>query len=907
MFRHARKNPVAPVLAALAALWAGTAQGQVPAPSDPVPASPGEALGAYLGDRRLWRVAAAHLRDRLRHGTPSEKAAAAEALGDIYVHQIAEATTPQERQRIDGQARDLLSMVPESDSFALRIELAVAAFKEGEQLAERYRRRSDVEGQREEAERILRTVIPQFDDLVGKLNRQTSLVERREAQGREEDAAEVRRDLERSRNLRSLANYFAGWANYYHAYVSGNPGGATRAMEQFGVLLNAAPNRPATLEKMKESRFELPHVARAAIGCALASSLLGNHSEARRWIDAVDLSDTLDPGVREQLFAHRLSVLAEGSGWAEIDVAVRRHRARDGNTTGLLTSAEARLAAVLALDANNDPATPPRSRTFAGGIAQVAMGDLVTLGEAGNVLDLVERYGTSGLVGQGFISSFVRGLHAYEGAKDARLAAGEAENQPSARPEIANRFREAATLLKGAIETSDSAQFAADVLTARITRGLALFYAGDLDAASVELQQAAGSEGAAPQRKRALGSAIFVLDYAVKGGKVSAKDERDRMAALFVQSFPDDERSVRLLLDSLKIDGVTAEKSVEVLLAVDRYSPLYGPARREAARLLYTRFRAGRDAEGRAFAAMKFVPVGEESLRFDQEAAIAAPAEGGKEAAERAILQARRLAEVFLTTSTPDPDRAEAALTALTNVAALYAVDLGSIEPELLLRRLQIAVLRQSFAEADRLVDQSHGLGGPRAREADVWMYKHAVDESARDPGDIRARAGVIRFGRALLVHFTVTDPQASVVRESVAEASARAWRETADVSMRDEAIRLDTLQLTVARTAAALRRLAELVEAAGRPDEALARWNELLAGLPQGSDAWHEARYHSLRLLSVGDAPGAIVAFEQYRALYPDLGPLEGRARFKDLERTLGASGPPGAPAPPPPTKGPT
>lgn len=895
------------VLALAAAAWLGcavpaVAQGPTPA-AVAAPTSSGQ-FEEYLKERALWNVLAAHLRERLKNGDAAERMVAAETLGEIYVRQIADASTPAERQRIDRQARELLSQVPEADSFRLRIELAVAAYRDAEDLAEKYRRRSVEESERVEAERILRAVLPQLEELVGKLNRQAEQLKRREAMGRDEDVAELKRELDRSRNLRSLANYYTGWANYYLAYLAGSPANATRAMEQFGVLLNAVPGRAASVERASGGRFALEHVARAALGCAMCAALLDDHIEAKRWIEAVDLSPDLSPAVRDQLFSRRLIVLASAGNWSEIEVIVRRHRSREENHSGILTLAEARLAAVLALETSSNAATPPRTKTLAGEIAQLSMGDLVALGEAGHVLSLVERYGTSGLVGEGFISSYVRGLHAYDAAREAKVATGEPAEQPTERPEVANQFREAAKLLKSAIDTKDASKFVGEAGTARITRGLALYFAGDLDAAAVELQMAATMSGADAQREKALWYAIVVLDTAVKGGKVSAASARDALASLYIQSFPASERSVKLLLDSLDTDVVSRDKAVEILLAVPRESPLHGLSRRQAAGILYTMFHGSRGKD-QDFAAMKFIPVGEDALKFDQDNAIGGSGVAGRESAQRAIIQARRLAEAMLTMSTPDPDRAEAALTALENVAAMYSIDLSQNEPELVFRKLQIAVARRSFVESDRLIDRLHGLGGVQSQRADRWLYQRAIENRRRDPADVRARNEIIRFGSAVLTQMKESDQSAVGVREAVAAASIEAWRENADVSMRDAAIKLDTTQLTFVRTGSSLRRLAELVETVDRREEALGYWNELVAGLPPGTDAWHEARYHSIRLMARSDPAGAAAAYAQYRVLYPETVPEPWRTRFRELERTFVAAPTTpngGAPAP---TKG--
>src|SRR3954468_7682014 len=94
--------------------------------------------------------------------------------------------------------------------------------------------------EQKEAETVIRSVVGTFQDIGVKLGRRVEALEKRETTAREEDQGTLRTDLSEARRLRSLAMYYAGWGNYYLAYLGNKPQQATEALKEFGWLLNAA-------------------------------------------------------------------------------------------------------------------------------------------------------------------------------------------------------------------------------------------------------------------------------------------------------------------------------------------------------------------------------------------------------------------------------------------------------------------------------------------------------------------------------------------------------------------------------------------------------------------------------------------------------------------------------------------
>lgn len=864
-----------------------------------------ETLEAYLAERNLTSVLAAHFRRQLAEGAPEERVAAAEALGKLYVKMLGEAKDPVRRQELEDQSRELLKIVPEAESFELRINLAKATYLQVEDMVERERLRLSNPTERTEATRILRSVLPVFEELASKLSRKVDQLEKREPYARETDLEQLRAELTDARRLRSLARYYAGWAQYYTALSDKNGAAARRALEDFGVILNAVPGKPASIERLPNELLRYEHVARAAVGCALCASFLDNDVEASRWLDAVEGAESLPPEVADQLFSRRLIVSAAAQHWADVELRVKRRRAPEpGEPEKRLTIIEARLLAVLSLEAARDAATRPGLRTVAERMGQIALADLVEQGEIGHVLDLVRLFGTAPIGDSGFIVAYVRGLQAYDKAREAHKAAG-SPDEPTSDSGAANLYHEAADLLAAAIKSDDASKFSKETAKAGIRQGLSLFYASDFVAAAESFQAAADASKDTASRRDALWYAIVTLDRAVEQGRSSQVSVRDRLATLYLQEFPGTENAAKLLLRQTRADRLSDAKAVEILLNVPKDSPMYESARRQAARMLYSAYKRASVSE-RDFAALRFAEVAEQVLKMEQARALASRDSEGREAAEAVVLRVRQLADALLSASAPDIPRVEAAFAVLRAIENQHTLDLKPLEAEFAFRRLQIAVSRGDEAAARREMDGLRDAGGAYARAADRLMYRRALTRWRASPLETAVARDVVAYGLRVLAELEQagTKPgEASIIalRDSIADAAAAVFRAGSELHMRDLAIKLDRAQLEAGqRTGASLRRLGELLEHANDLVAAVSAWQELLIGTPEGTDAWYEARYHSIRLLITVSPSEASAAMSQFRALHPDLGPESWRDKFLELDLKLKDLGqPPTKPAP--------
>jgi hypothetical protein len=619
----------------------------------------------------------------------------------------------------------------------------------------------------------------------------------------------------------------------------------------------------------------------------------------------VDRAENLPAQVRAQLFSRRIIVAAAANQWADADLAVKRQRRDEAGNEKRLTIAEARLVAILALDASRSASVRESLRATAESLAQVALSDLIAQGEIAHVLDLVAQFGTAPIGNDGFIVAYVRGVQGYEAARAAhqqRAGAASAE-EPSSDPAIINMYRDAAGLLTSALANADASRFQGERARASMRRGLALFYAGDLDDASRAFEDAASNAGSKFRLKEdATWFAVVALDKAVEGGTVSLAARRDQLSQVFLRDFPASQNAARLLLRRTSAEGADDAQAVEILLKLPPDSPLHAAAQRQAARLLYQAFRKAR-GEDQGFAAMRFAEVGERVMRDDFARAMAGNDEAALQAAAGVVVRVRQLADALLSLETPDIPRVQKAMEILDLVARQHPVDTREFEAELEFRRLQMDLARGDEASLLKRLDTIRGLGGPFSAAADRLLYRSALRLWRASPSDVLVARRVVRHGSRVLAELgKASDPATIALRDAVAEAAMAAWKADQDTLMRDLAMRLDTEQVTLGqRTAPSLRRLAELRESMKDEVGALEAWQELLLGLERGSEAWFEARHESIRLMIRLDPAGAQAAMQQFKVFYPDFGPPPWGDRLRALDVLAGQATPPGSSAPAP------
>lgn len=905
-----RRGAAVIVLAATAG-WAGSACAQG------VEGVSGEAAEArvvgYLMDRGLDEVLAVYWRKKLAEGQGELKAAAAEALGVLYAKQLAAAVDPAARKKIEDRCKELLRVMPDAEAFELRINLAKTTYLRAEEIVERDRLRLATAEEKDEAARILGEVGPTFRDIAIKAHRRLESLDKAMQSAKEDKAEEMRAKMDESRRLRSLSRYYAGWTELYVATLTGKAGAAQASLEHFGWILNAAEGKAATLDRLPASQMKLEHVARSAMGCAMALAAKGSVDEAILWLDTIELSDNVSKAVLEQVQLRRLGILGGAGKWGQVEGFLARRKTGDA-AADRLSPASARMLVVLAQEYRRGRAGADGGEVnmaSASRVASGAMADLVAKGELGQVLDLAKKYGVDILGEDGFVSSYVRGVTAYEEAREAHKKASgsgaERAEEPTGDAGLAGKYRTAGTLLGKAVASDGASGFGDAFARARVLEGLCLFYSGSLVEAAVKFKAVSEGETPGAMKQDALWFAVLSLERAADRSKADAKlaEERDRVSILYVTTYPAHENAARLLLRRAGSGLMTEAKAAQVLLDVPPTSTLYGAARRQAARLLYAVYRRQTGGTERDFAGTRFLSVAEEVLDTEFERSVSEVSKDtGKDAAKVVVLYARQVADVALSASTPDVPLAERALSTIERVGLLHGMDLSEIKPEIAYRRLQAAVIKGDTAAADAIAASMGGDKGEFAKAARRMVFKRAADvwwglaKGEKTAPAVAAARRVVDVGGAVLASMKdegikASDPARVAAADAVASAAAMLAAWEGELAMRELAIGLD--QETVAagvKTAAGLTRLAQMRELAGDTASAAAAWNELSLALTVNSTEWARARYEALRLLSLTDEKGAWEALEQHEALYPSWGPEPWGTKLKELKGRLQAAG---------------
>lgn len=873
-----------------AALLAFLAPANLRAQSEPDDTRDGR-IEVYLRDRGLDALLAEHLQRVLSTASGTRRVEIAERLGGAYARILAVSRDPIQRDDITARAGELLETVPAADTFDLRIALIKSRYLRAEDTAERVRLRLIEGDEQRDAADLMDSVAGELAVLADRAERRVIVLERRERSGGVSDITSLRAELAEARRQRSLANYYAGWSNYYGGMLSGDLSNIDDALESFGYLLGAEGKEPE-IANMPKSLLRYEHVARAAVGVALCHGLRNDHRLAVDWLGGLEDAEDANPDVLAQLFSRRVTILTGAKRWDTLARAVeqRREAGLAQPSPNPLRVTEARLLAVEILESLRAMDATAARRAAAEPIVQSALADLITRGETGQVLDLVERYGTLPIGDEGFIAQYVRGLRAYRAARELHEASASDASEPTREPELVAAYLEAADLLIPAFESPESVQFPEDRIAAGLMLGMTLYYKDTPAEAAERFQQTAVLAGSGPRHAESLWMSVVSLERALETGRADLEKRLHATAALFVRTYPGTDRAARLLLRFADAGIYDADEAVAILLEIDRKSPMYAPARAHIADTLYRAYVRSREPERSALAA-RFLPVVIERI----EAGVRALRAGDSEDLDVMVLRLRQTLDAALTPLVTDPVTAKRALAAIDEIRARAPEALAGEElaGELVYRRLQLAIALGDD-DAIRSAEQNiQKLGGDYLKVANRFLFDRALAEwnQSDAAGDARR---VVELGTRLIGDGEIARTDLFVA-DAVARAATALWTTTDDRVMLTVALDLDQLVLSAhTPTSALLRRIATNAQSAGDAELAERIWTRLAASLPSGDPDWYEARYESIRALAERDPASALAAVQQHAVLYPDLGPAPWGQRFETLRATLESGGRP-------------
>lgn len=887
----------------------------------------------YMERVGLDDVLVRRLADRIAQMKPGdERSTAVALLANAYARLLDEAETDSERQRWQAAAADLMQNAPNEVTTELRLSLARVTYRQLEDTTTKWMLAMADESDRQITLRRLMDLLGELDRLAERAQGEYQMYEQRESNEKRPGAVQAwtERKAEAGR-LRSMTHYLAGWTALHAADLEPDrdrqAARATRALAHLGWLLNAPRDRSPERDRVPEGTLVFEHVARAAVAASAAFARAGEPAQADAWFVMLEAAPNLHPGAQDVLRQRHWIALAQAGRWAEL---AGRAMPRDVEPVEAeLSVADARLLAALALAHTPGQQVGDRDARSREHMRDQSLAALVGANELGHVLDLSKRFGLDQLSGDTFVAHQVKALRLYQQAREDHELQG-AGDAPTDDPVIAEKYRLASAQFEAALRSPDAAAFPDALGSCVMLFGLAQYYTG--------LAPSGASAGAAPgagllsaadafeQASRELrepdraASALWmaihalsqIIDQQLAQDTAAVTARRDRLEVRFLATYPDHAQAAAITIRRAGSSSTTSlEERIEMLRQVDKASPMRGSAERQAARLAYDAWRSATTASERDWMAARYLAMEEPLLADDRRGA-----RDSEEAAHRAIVRARRMAEVALSMSAPDTARARTALDVADALIAEGLVD-ASASDELQYRRAQLALAEGDFAGARNTVDRLQSADPRFAIAAQRLFFRHAqrawerarpgkdapldlaLDQAQRD-----AATQAVDAGQALLDVLAASGAddvaaQAESLHVRRAMVGALVVLHFGDGSMEAgaRAIALNQRILDAQpRDAEALRNAGELHEAAGQVDGALEAWRALLAGLPPSEPTWFEAKYRVVRLLARADPARARTVLDQHRVLHPSFGPAPWGELLRELDARVPASTPDGA-----------
>ncbi len=781
-------------------------------------------------------------------------------LADSYATElIANAADKPKYDGILARIDKLTAKVPSAKTPALEVMLLQADYQRAEQLISGSQSPGAAAASRNEAAAILGRIAPPLDQRRRELN---AALERLQAEidklpdgdARETASAEYSRILA----VAGRATYFLAWSGYYAARLA--PAAETRSrMEKAAELFRGILALESDYSEVQADGLGLDSVwrARALVGLGLCEAGLGNVKGSAKCFDLLEQSGA-SPEIRELLPYFRFESLIVGR---QYDAALQFAQQRVASFTGSATQGKVSFCVSLIRAAFGDPPVPaPQSQE----LVKLGLTGLSKLRQTQIVRELLEQYSIDPGVAGGFYLRWARGQGLFEKAERSRA------------PED---YQAALKELSDALADEQAKQDVGSAAQCRFIAAWCAYRLNDLEAAARNFEQSVAGLQAAKQESAVQAAWMAFVSYAGLAKK-QARFNASAIAALDVvkREFPEHEYAKRAdyYLGKLQSQLMSPEESLARLEATPPDSPNYLNARSDIVLMLHRKW-SGATADAKQ-------PLAAQTLGAVDKYLAAAAKEADVERRVRACLIG---ADVSMQLG--DAPRARGYLDqAAPLVKSLPAKSVAAAEYHY--RRLQDAGVssdsKQRREHADWLAANAAGtpyempglVASAKAAES-AWKTASEADKAAAEAEMVRLFR---RLGELLGSSTEVLqrDKNAQVVQSKLAGFAFDAGRF-------DEASQhLDRLVAAFPNNKDYLRRAGLATFKAGKYEPSLNAWRTLLAGLDKNTESWFEAKYYQLACLFRSDAAKARPVWEQFKLLYPDMGPPKWRERFQEFER---------------------
>ncbi len=839
----------------------------------------------YLQRHGLTDLVVARLEARFREALGDDRIPLAERLAVLYGQMLDETDDEGQRAVWEKRSRDMLEQVPRANTEALRLTIHKASYLRAERIAERHRLRRASEAERATAVRLMGEVAAAMGENHTLFRERIRRLEAADA-GAAAPSASIEDQLRELDQLAMQAAYYAGWARYYQAWLTGSTVGLDEAMRSFGWLLHFAGAMPNP-EEAPVSLLVHEHLARAAVGIALCQAQAGRPQTGLAWLDLVEEASTESPRLLAILPGYRLVMLFAARQWPAISELVESWKAHKSLNATLV-----RLLAVLALEQSQVTGEPQARQ-----LGETAVNLLAEMGELRQVIEIADVFRLDTLGGDSFILAYVPAIKAYERARSAHQS-----EEPATQPAHVALYKEAEDALAATAQRRDAAQWPDAARHARLLIAWSRYFQNRLDSAATLFEEIS-TQTTGDESESALWMSIVCRERLASAGDSPAAVRLRAALESFLERFPSSARAGRVRLRLVTAQSADPSlQSVEELLAIPPGSDVYATARNEAERRLFLLFREAPPAQ-RLHLAQRYLDVAMPMLEADERRAFIGSGEA--EARQAYLQRARRLLDVLLSRGVARVSEARRILDRLETARAAGLIDLAAVAEELDYRRFQAQILSGGFDEAARSCEELWRTDpdGAFARSASRALYAYALqDRNSFDENDPRLEQTLRRIllhGRRALRGAgeppSTDDPAEVAIIINVADAALALDRLVpgGEPEARSLAQRwFDLLIAAGSRHFRVLRGAAIVAEGRGATDDAVQHWRTAMNGSTEASPEWFEAKYHFIRLLAGQDARRAGEILEQHAVLYPQYGPEPWGERLKTLHAQIRSGG---------------
>jgi len=813
-----------------------------------------ESLLTRLGLIELQTV---HLEQVLAAETDeANRVALARRLADVYAGQLLAFSDEADKyDEVVQKIYALLEKVPSAKTSLLEVMLLQADYYRAEGLVGKWIADRNDTTSRDDARDILDRIAPELNRLQTELNaRQDKLIEDVNALEDGEPLKLKEKELTTLQAIVGRASYFAAWSSYYRGLTKNSSADYDIALAIFRQLLGIG----GSYDDVDAEYLGLESIwrSRTLIGLALTEAALNHAPQSDRCFELLN-HPSVPPQLRDQAGYWRLQSLLNVERYAEAATFASQHIAafKDAATQGQVSFCVSLIQAAYAGGAGVN--------AEARALGVLGLGGLIKIGQRGTAKQLMAKYEVALEDDAGFYLRWLQGQQQFERAEQTKKD----EDYALAAENLTLALRDPAA--------NDDLSSAGQC---RSQLAWCLYRQGKYDAAGRDFQLAAERLIAA-RDNQAVDSAWmgFVAFQAASKSAPRFKDAAIDMLNMIKREFPKHEYAKRAdyYIGKMRQSTSPAE-TLRSLQNVSPDSPDYLTARYEIATLLYAEWVKAANDE-KAEVTRQLFDATDVYLKLSK-------SESDK---SRLVRSANQAANVALNGATPNIEAATKYLAqASSHATALPASHSAVVESHF--HAMQLAQ-KQGDALQERLNAGwlVANAVGSRYELAAIIVMARTMDKkvaASSDSEDIKEAFAIYQRLVALLGD----SPEAIRASKNAQVANSRLASYAARLGRNDVAAQCMENLLAASDgppSKSYLRRAGLASFAAKNFEAAIGHWRTLVRGLPKGSDEWFEAKYHQLACLFELDKAQARIAYDQFKLLYPDLGPPAWRDKFQALK----------------------